>query len=99
MRISDVSSDVCSSDLVRALVMERSKGFHDKNGFSRLSFQVKDGAEHTANLQVNNHFALGNADTPSSGAEVYKLIEELWDEAYQRSIELLERIRVTADAA
>lgn len=84
---------------VRALVMERSQGLGGHHGYTRIAFQVVDGAEHTANLQVNNHFNLAHAEAPSSGAEAYKLIEEIWDEAYERSLRLLKTIKESADAA
>lgn len=84
---------------VRALIMERSRGFGGREGYIRLSVQVNEGRDLSANLQVNNHFAIGTGDKLGSGADVYKLLEDLWDEAYENSKKLLENVRAQADNA
>ena len=84
---------------VRGIVMERNQSLGQRAGFVRFSLHVAEGAEHVANLQVNNHFALGTSAEPKSGAEAYKIIEEFWDEAYEYSTGLFKNIKATADAA
>lgn len=84
---------------LRGLVMERSRGLGGRQGFIRFTLQVNEGGESSANLQVNNHIELGKTNEMGSGADVFKLVEDLWDEASVSSNELLETIRARADAA
>lgn len=83
----------------RAVVMDRHITPGDRPGYVRFTFQVVDGSEHTANLQVNSHFVLGNAASPGSGEQAYKLIDEIWDEAHSYSMSVMNGIKEAADAA
>ncbi|AUW59425.1 hypothetical protein C1T17_16355 [Sphingobium sp. SCG-1] len=84
---------------MRTLVMERQVDADRTRDFVRFSIQIAENSEMEAALQVNNHFHLGTPEQPKTGMEAYKLIEEIWDQAFADSRVRLEEIRGIANAA
>lgn len=84
---------------VRALVMERLGAPGGRRGHTRCAIQATENSNLEAALQINNHFDIGSQEKPSNGTEVYRLIEEFWDDLFVQSKEMLERVKGWADAA
>lgn len=84
---------------LRSLVMERAGALTGRKGHVRAMISVSEGVSGEAALQVNNHFALDAAGAPGTGLEVYKLLEECWDEAMKQSEATLRRVQEMSDGA
>lgn len=85
---------------LRAMVMEQHNGPDPRWGYTRLTIDAQENLPPLhATLNVNNHFKVGSGDSIGSGADAYKLIEELWDQAMDRSKTLCDRIKQVADVA
>lgn len=84
---------------LRGLVMERTGAPGDRQGATKCTIQIPEGVTSEVNIQINNHFALGDPASPSDGSTAYKLFMEVWDQAFESSSALIERVRSMADAA
>ncbi|SEH12668.1 hypothetical protein SAMN05428974_0533 [Sphingopyxis sp. YR583] len=84
---------------LRSVVMERrgGGGGDDRWSYTRVSFEIQDQALHGL-INVNNHFRLGDAAHPQSGAEAYHLVNDLWDRVMDHSRALVHQMRDLADA-
>jgi hypothetical protein len=85
---------------LRGLTLEQQAGPDERQAYTRLSIDVGESLPPMhATLNVNDHFKLGDIDSPQSGAEACKLIDEVWDNAMERSKALTEKVRGIADVA
>jgi len=85
---------------LRTLVLEQRLGLDDRWTYTRLTVDAAENLPRMhAKVNINNHFDLGGADKPKSGAEAYQLIDELWNEAMERSRTLTEKVKAIADVA
>lgn len=82
---------------LRSIVMERRGGGDERWGYTRVSLEVQEQSLR-ALVNINNHFRLGDAANPESGAEAFRLINDLWDGAIEQSRVLTQQLRDLADA-
>lgn len=82
---------------LRSIAMERRGGDDERWSYTRVTFEIQDGPARGV-INVNNHFRLGDAKTPQSGAEAFHLINDLWDGVIEQSHALVDQIRKLADA-